>query len=1109
MTVKNSPGKVVMQCMIWEPQPFSTRKQQDDQFVYNAQTLARVKGLPDCFQFFDDAPSSFFLKPIHVYRDTFLKIGTENLQSDRENMLDFNALPLYKKDGTPTAPWIYHQTFTLIGSMFSTTVVAPSDASINGVSKWVYRWLDVPFATNGKNAVNNQDDFDISHTFDEFYSAARLTKRIFPCQVAVSSFGEFTQGAVLPVNTTNPGSGSASATTSAKQKAAKPVHWLVEKAEPLFNMEDFFVEFSLGAYRPDIVENKDQFLQDFYFIDPERPGQIVDGRMVLENGIIADFTQNSNGLDTVTKIDLRKQPYYVIEIGKDNADHHYVIVLPYNGFPIFGHVGKVAIPVPSQGTDQTPAILINPAHLDREIGYKLSTHNVSCKELMDNPTLRITVRNHLGTIVVYFNDDYSNPWVIRRSDYDYAAWQSNQSANIGDFKSKNVYMTIPAGRLRIASGNILSGFTFGPLAYKDWATMPMPDAISVKGPVTDNDVNCFLREKSTRLISGSKVPVYFQQADVYVEVVNNIITYRSRPNTLLPSELNRLPGYSSKKNQTRAFAADLFGPDGAMASIIINKTSSLLSTTPSTTKPASGKDNSPKAFTAEFSLRAGDVVVGKGQDGKKWVIANCITPIATGWRLYVQPTKDAMQVCPVIDVAHHVLEFNSQWNFSDAVKVEHSGTIKFLMNFGDMTGSPAGREILVNQSGDACDPGQGDPAATDRTTFLAGLTNKTFFLRVYAWWEGGYMDCNIAGCPCKANPNVGNKRVVFTGMAHGGSITVSAGERTMECQLLDYWKILQDSQFLNSPFFDGMRDFNAVNEIMQMAGFSSVSGDKYPPRKWIDQAAGVDSGIVQGDVNGEFYWARDYALPASYDILQNPSFKFRDGEKLEDAIIRMARLSGKMVFFDRYGVFRMQGRPDQYFCNPQNPAFRTKCNFFASPKDIPSGACQEFDAIAIDGYSYRRAVADVPNEILIISTTPDGELLIASDVNLASKFDSSSEGYMGYTKRLMQVDGIFGSQEAVTKIMKYYKGFYRPPIIINWSSFGVGHLMAGDVVTFTGLQVDDTFPPQTRDALTGLPANTTTVYITSLNMSINGRENFWKNEYEGEWIFVGDVDCSQ
>jgi hypothetical protein len=101
----------------------------------------------------------------------------------------------------------------------------------------------------------------------------------------------------------------------------------------------------------------------------------------------------------------------------------------------------------------------------------------------------------------------------------------------------------------------------------------------------------------------------------------------------------------------------------------------------------------------------------------------------------------------------------------------------------------------------------------NQSNYLYSLTDKTFYLQISIWWEDGIM-------PTPADPR---DRTVFTGFCHGGVVTTETNKKVLECKLNDYSKILKDQFFLNSPFFDRMRDVNAVYDIMQMAGKSEAS----------------------------------------------------------------------------------------------------------------------------------------------------------------------------------------------------------------------------------------------------------------------------------------------
>lgn len=1229
---KAAPGIVRMKCMIWEPTPICDRRRQEDVFVFNETTLSHVPTLKPIDSYFEfiESPPSFYLKPKHVYRDTFLRVGGENLETNKDKFRTTRMEQIFK-DTTSTSeytrPWMYHQTFDLIGSVFNGNKLKPSqyksgEIDQTGLAKFDYQFRAVPQCNPGISGAtqtpttpggsqsipdNPDDEFsDVKPTdainrivaekklenpeANEEELKKKVTRwweerkvwRLFPSQLRAADEPLVLSNTSLSGSTSTSTSPTTAITDEGQPRA---IHWLVEKAEPMFNKQDFWVEFVRQAYAPDITptdvpiagrhtgSNEDgspRFTYDrnhkYKYIDPTYPVEAgtvdTQNRPVIVNGSIAEI--GSDGLpilDANSTISISRQPYYMVEIGHADKEHRYIILLAYNSYPVFIHIGKFAtISLGAANsaansdcdsgfvcsiTEATP-LVIKPT---TEISRRLSVYKRSCKELMDQETLRITVRNHLGSFIVYFNDDVSRPWIIDRTDLDVDS--VNPQASIGDIPTKPVEMRVPPLPIRIGAGNMLCGFMYGPLHYTTEGRIVMPDSICVKGPVQSNEVNCFLREKENRKIGAKEQPRYFQEAEVYQEVIKGQQKGVFRVQTLDPAavsvnriepEFNLLTGYNTKLTETRKWqgSIDVSTPlnkdEGRYSFIRIKQTTGL-----STIQNPSGggnpddgsggqgdggeiadapKTETVKFFRAEYTLGVGDMTVGRSDSTKKWTIPACVTPIATGWTLFVPKSDKPRWVCPIFDAAHHVLNFSSQWSFSDMVKVEHSGTIKFLINFGDMTGTDPQARVtpLIG-----CGGNEPEPYKIDRSPELASLVDRTFMIRIYAWWEKGYMACTRNECWCKRDqsPNgatnsntTQNRSVVFTGLCHGGQITVEAGKRVMECQLLDYWKILEDQQFLNSPFFDGMRDFNAVQEVLDLAGFYDGAGtsptDKWAPGNFIKQAANTPRGIIPSfaDQNGDVYWLQDYALPSSFDVLQSPILRFNDTDKYSDAIIKFASFSGKMVYFDRYGVFKMVPRPDQYFCARGHPMFLPKCNFFASPADIPATACTGYDSLTFTSYSYRRGVADTVNEIHIVSTTPNGELIIGSGVNLPAKYNPNTPGYAGYTKRLLQVDGIFGSLDAVQNVVKYYSGFYIPPVMVSWESKGNPRLMAGDIVTFSGLQLDDAFPPKTRDDIENLPEKTTAVYITNLSMEIDPSRNEWTTRYDGEWIFTGQLDCA-
>jgi len=374
-------------------------------------------------------------------------------------------------------------------------------------------------------------------------------------------------------------------------------------------------------------------------------------------------------------------------------------------------------------------------------------------------------------------------------------------------------------------------------------------------------------------------------------------------------------------------------------------------------------------------------------------------------------------------------------------------------------------------------------------------------------------------------------RCVFTGLAFAGDVNVEGSTRSMECELVDYMKIMQDQIFMNSPFFDGMNDYSAIAKLINMASFTATPlqttqgtpTDPYPPASLINAIANQDWSanneyIIVDPVTGQTNYFTEYTLPSAYDILQSPFFKFADFSHYDEAFSKIATIASKVCYFDRFGRMRYDVRPDLRFTNKLVTAIRTpKANFFTSPLSLVKGGfqCSNFDLLAIDPYTYKQPIGEMYNEIFLMTTTPEGEYYVDSVLNYPGRYDPTSPGWIGYAKRFMQAEGVWGSAAAIQSIAKYYAaGMFNPPITVSWKSMGVPHLQCMDIVTFTALDDDATFPASNVEqqsdtnlsdlinnkSVSSLP-KTATLVLTSVTGTIEAATNTWINEYSGEWLY--------
>jgi len=1134
--IKNAPGLLKMQCMIWEPNPIASRPAQDYSVVYNATT---IKSLPEnvknSIRFLGEPPYGIFLKEKYVYRDTFLKIGSEFLGSDRAYIAENGEL-LFDTSGKPRFPYIEHQSFQLVGSLLSNIVKTPTgmtnyrvsteDAFDIGLSKWNYIEKSFPFEHDGhRHEINSSNNHDYIESMN-----MQTGDPNFETQLGFSLVEKELQGRILArkFNRLVPLQIAASSQhkgTSEENDKAKPIHWLCKKETPLFTCQDFFVEFTKTAYQFDVVADSSPFLSQYAPID-SKYSNVVDG--LIRNAGVVDIDKFNNVIKGSDETyNLRSQPYYLIEIGHGDFEHNYYVIIAYNAFPIFVQVGKFSIFRPGSVLDGivilSPSVEAPLENISRRLSTFDGDKGVSCKQLMDQETLRLSVRCHLGKLIITFSGHENNPWIISRADLVDKNARADRDQNAVppplDIVEKSIPIVIPSKSIQIGGGNGKCGFTFGPLHYQEYANIEIANAITVKGPLKQEDINLELGERGIYKDSDGKFKKqYFQDAEVYMETIKGADVITKKTDIACPWPIK----ISGKDTTVRYNFRN--STDGERVSYIYISMDSKLQPEEAEETEALSEDNYLKWFNASFYIGSGDASVPTTQlaiNSQYWRIENSITPVASGWRMDVPKNSDKEgHGQKPVDVAHHVETFSHNWSYSDNAKVEHSGNLRFRINLGTPTSlsdsTDAPQTSSVNNSTDTSDVISS--TLTDQSEFLTSLSDKTFFIRVYAWWEGGYMDCKNSICPCKIGAGITDRdrRCVFTGIAHGGEITIEGNTRFMECQLFDYMKIVSDQYFLNSPFFDGMNDYFAISTISNLAGFTETQAgfDPYPPAKLIKDIAQssvsppAEEWIRSNEYTNESMFFSLYTLPSAYDILQSPFMKFADGSKYDEALNKIAALANKVAYFDRFGILRYDITPDKRFFYPiAKKARRPKCNFMASPFALRS--CFNLDLMALNQYTYKKNVADVVNDILLVTATPQGEVLVKSVVNLPNRYDPSSPGYIGYTKRLLQMDGIFGSEKALETYANYLASIvFKPPLTVTWESMGVPHLQAMDIVTFTGLNDDLGFPKNNietpSESALKPPTPSVTLILTSVSGEIIPQNGEWRNKYEGEWLY-GDV----
>ncbi|KKL19210.1 hypothetical protein LCGC14_2467770, partial [marine sediment metagenome] len=215
--------------------------------------------------------------------------------------------------------------------------------------------------------------------------------------------------------------------TKPSLKSKNTVHWTLEKWTPVWQGQDFYVTVRRGDKKTaDAVDPRDgstvnwttRYFPYMWYNINRRTTEVVPG---ITNQAFHIFPQkdNSGQVSQAARIeatraarkvyDWRYQTYILIEIGAFDPVHNYFIELVKGRNPRFLHLG--------QEWD-------NPNRLDEgaNINSNDFTYMNKCRELSVYPHVksdqlfrqtdfRVSVRNHLGRIVITFEGYEGQPWV--------------------------------------------------------------------------------------------------------------------------------------------------------------------------------------------------------------------------------------------------------------------------------------------------------------------------------------------------------------------------------------------------------------------------------------------------------------------------------------------------------------------------------------------------------------------------------------------------------------------------------------------------------------------------------------------------------------------------
>jgi hypothetical protein len=1126
-------GVVELKCFINNTCPFHTSPYQEDALVFSKETYDRIQPwLPDdlknSLMVTPGIPGMHF-RPRYVFRNNYIyqkykisdtevegtgvfeSLANENGEGELfsnfdENYREISSLPDRRASGVPgvdKTKYMAEQSWVVQKSIFDSDSDLASESDDDSIcyasSKWGYRAqkLSSSEVRDSQKDIDSDLAYDYQKNYyDEFKQSWTTDEKGNPT---------LKSGETLKINKTLV---QMPVQERIRDSQERGVHWRLVKRTPLFKGEDFFIRFYKQAN--DTVLNvgkrhstpfSEEFSQywpldihrnDYILVEDTR-GRNIDGLLRKRNLAISPQTAEGEDKNSNT-FDFQDQAYYIIELGMGDRNDNYFIIITERGNPIFVHfVHGVA----AYSSNSGPTV----------VSKKLSEfEEVTGEQLINADWFDITVRNHLGRLLIQFRGDGIRvpPWIVEKWE-----WTPEVDSVSGEpfLRDKISSISVPRGNMCIMGGNIRSGFIFGPLQYEGThISMIYPPREST---AREEDMDLAFKDEvpvklTAKTMAGAFTSspfflptdgvheIRYSSSDIFIEdMVNNIVMPNKNmfDQSLFTQDAQFYKDYieediiTSRRRASKTYEYGSFFYDETIRDFADLKNCRSSNITVRKYKYLDDPSSKKQAFSILVGMMAGDHVFTdlfweRGSppnldtpkvllenlspdkyNDEQWYVPACKTPIVTSIRLISHESKSLrwndgtsvgsgvngnpdQGVSPYfIDASDHVMSFSDSWSASGFSEIEHTGTINFYLN-------------------------RGMPVENNVTDALMALQNKFFYIEI---WAGYSRLCKDGGYPSATRQEGMYK--LFTGVCPGGSIDYQYGKTIMSCKIEDYTSVLKGTRFFNSPWFDGVKDINCIHEIMQMAGFRGRG--KYDPGSLIRSLSDGANRRVQ-DVffhhfDGRMFKMESYALPSGYNRLDQPAFKFNDGEPYIDAIQKIAKRAGKVFFFDQFGVAHYENFQDIIQSNYLGGVPLISLMNFTTNPELYGGQ------IVYNKLERTYDVNSIFNHIKMMSNTPDFHLLIKDSLNLSSMENPDSEGFIGFLKTYYNQEPMFGSKEAVMAAIKKYSVSFRPKIKSTFETYGFP-LRANDIVSIDG--------ENTR--------------VVKVNHNINAEKNLWWMEVETE-----------
>jgi len=951
-----------------------------------------------------------------------------------------------------------------------------------------------------------------------------------------------------------------------------PVHWTLEKFTPVYQGQDFFVTIET---KKETDESPDSFydhefigscVEDYKYLmydNTVKPSEWINGISNAAFHVAADREEDgtistesaSKSRDAARKKYWWKyKSYILIEIGAGHTDHNYFIELVRGRNPRLLHIGYIwdnpkrrigGVIEPKEDDDNW--------HFMKQCRVLGEFGHVSCNELFKKDNFRLTMRNHLGRFIITFEGYEGAPWVIQRRDND---------PGHHDFRKTLIPMIVPPSKIRIHGGNLSCVINYSPLQYTKTETAYFRDRQADTSKAMEDDLwitfshlgvsQLYQNAPRMKLIFSdprlnNKQGKFGYDIDAYIsgeihrnkkEDVHLYEEFRRQftswgkgwvldvdrdpdgvptrdPDTGLMSEKRLITGFEGGvphslriDNAKQPGQKFVFGLRGDSNSNYPYKTYAskwdvqIKFNAGTVLMPIAEAKSTGGAFDAEE-----DPSIIIDDRASRFLMVDSVTPIATSWRLIVlggeKPTRTSSgdpKVEP-FDIAPLTTNITDGWTSEGWHTIRHESKVKCYIPLDPPIGDNQGLYRLGQR--------------------LKSLHNKAFYVTISYWWDNGIGERDaIANKICRKKPEDNDLLIQMTGIAYGGTLSRSVNKIFFEFDVKDYMSVFEKQFIFNSPFFDGVGDAEAVYELARLAGFDDEDKTSTrvnrQPLGFLQHVIKFNRRQADGKFiyNGEIVRSPNYDLPGSYKTLVQPAVRFQNGETYEDALTKIAQLAAKVIYFDRWGVLRLESVPAieaAFFAQDDDvDEFESVFDFVTSPfpvkaRDTGKGAvttrrfnfdpCEHASHLVYDVVQYNRSVEDCINQIVIFTASNDiilpsgerldGGLIIEGYTFFDQIWNPEEEGFLGFRKPFYQSNGVFGGLQGVYRGLQHYAKMKYPPATIQFSTYGVPGLKALDIIT-----LDDNL-----------------FYITEISHELDPSQNRWWMNITGEWLkpFLGDL----